>query len=55
LQSGALYEDRDLMPTMDVRAFAGLAMQGLFGLDRSDLERVVFPGADLSDGQPIIL
>lgn len=47
LREGDLYRDRDLMPTVDVRRFAGWAMRGLFGLDRDDLERVVFPGVEM--------
>jgi uncharacterized protein (DUF1501 family) len=50
-----LYENRDLLPTMDVRGFAAHAMQDLFGFGRHDLENTVFPGLDLSDGQKFIL
>jgi uncharacterized protein (DUF1501 family) len=35
---------RDLMPTSDLRDWAGQAMAGLFGLDRAALEGTVFPG-----------
>lgn len=49
LEEAALYERRDLMPTEDVRAYAAAAMQGLFGLDRSVLERAVFPGLDMGN------
>ncbi len=42
-----LYRDRDLMPTRDVRAYAAWAMHGLYGLRRSDLESVVFPGLEM--------
>ena len=44
LSSGDLLADRDLMPTRDVRAFAGWALRGLYGLDAAQIERVVFPG-----------
>lgn len=47
LSAGNLYEDRDLMPTDDVRRWAAWALAGLFGLDRSSLENIVFPGVDL--------
>ncbi|MRX49350.1 DUF1501 domain-containing protein [Paracoccus sp. S-4012] len=47
LGEGQLYQDRDLMPTGDVRSYPAWAMAGLFGLDRGTLERVVFPGLDL--------
>ena len=44
LAEADLYQGRDLMPTSDVRAWAAMAMQGMFGLDRAVLEGVVFPG-----------
>ena len=47
LGEGALYQNRDLMPTDDVRRYAGWAMRAMFGLASSDLEREVFPGLDL--------
>ncbi|MFQ5437295.1 MAG: DUF1501 domain-containing protein [Paracoccaceae bacterium] len=50
-----LYENRDLMATRDVRAFAGHAMRGLFGLGRTRIENVVFPGLDLGDDPGILL
>lgn len=55
LGQGDLYADRDLLPTADVRAYAGAAMRGLFGLDKSVLEQVVFPGLDTADLPDIIL
>lgn len=51
LGEGDLFDGRDLMPMRDVRAYAGWAMQGLFGLNRADLEGPVFPGLDLG-GNP---
>lgn len=47
LEANALYQDRDLMPTRDVRAPVAWIMRGLLGLDRSMLEGAVFPGLDL--------
>ena len=47
LRGRDLYQDRDLMPTADVRRYAAWAMAGLFGLNRADLERVVFPGLEM--------
>lgn len=47
LAEADLYAGRDVLPTADVRSAAGWAMQGLFGLDRGLIERVVFPGLDL--------
>ena len=42
-----LYADRDLMPVRDIRAYAGWAMHGLFGVERQKIEQVIFPGLDL--------
>ena len=47
LGEGQLFEDRDLMPTGDLRRWMGWTLGGLFGLARGDLERTVFPGVDL--------
>ena len=44
-----LYQDRDLMPTGDVRAPAAMIMRGFTGLSRSALETAVFPGLDIGD------
>jgi len=55
LSEADLYDRRDLLPTADVRAFAGSAMQGLFAQDRATIERVVFPGVDLADVPRLIL
>jgi uncharacterized protein (DUF1501 family) len=54
LSDGALYEGRDLMPTVDVRHYPALALQALFGLERNALGRDIFPGLDL-DGGPQFL
>lgn len=55
LESGALYEDRDLMPTRDVRAHAAWIMRGLIGLDKTLLERDIFPGLDLGADPRLLL
>ncbi|WP_438990700.1 DUF1501 domain-containing protein [Lentibacter sp.] len=47
LDEAALYQRRDLMPTRDVRAFSGWLMRDLFGLEKSLIERSVFPGLEL--------
>ncbi|MEO8241863.1 MAG: DUF1501 domain-containing protein [bacterium] len=47
LADGNLLTERDLMPTRDVRGFAGWALRGLYGANASDIERVVFPGLDM--------
>ena len=55
LGEGALYQDRDLLPTDDLRRWAAWPLAALFGLDRSSLERTVFPGLDLGTDPGIIL
>ena len=47
LGSADLYQERDLLPTGDVRAPAAWIIQGLTGLDRTVLETAVFPGLDM--------
>ncbi|CUH67932.1 hypothetical protein TG4357_03290 [Thalassovita gelatinovora] len=54
LSEADLYQRRDLMPTRDVRAYAGWAMRGLYGFDRSVLEQAVFPGLDLGTDPGIL-
>lgn len=54
LASGDLYNDRDLMPTADVRAYAAWAMRDLFGLQRDDLESLVFPGVEMGKDPRLI-
>lgn len=55
LDSSDLYEGRDLMPTRDVRAHAAWIMQAMTGLDKSVLERVIFPGLDMGSNPGIVL
>lgn len=55
LSAGALYQGRDLMPTADVRDYAAAAMQGLFGLDTTLLETVVFPSLSMKVSPRLIL
>ncbi|MEM8576402.1 MAG: DUF1501 domain-containing protein [Pseudomonadota bacterium] len=47
LAEADLFQRRDVMPTRDVRAFAGWIMRAATGLDASVLEGTVFPGMDL--------
>ena len=54
LSEGNLLANRDLMPTRDVRSFAGWALRGLYGVDASAIEGLVFPGLDLG-GDPALL
>ncbi|WP_420011280.1 DUF1501 domain-containing protein [Tateyamaria sp.] len=55
LGDGALYQDRDLMPTGDVRAHTGWIMRGLMGLDQSVIENAIFPGVDLGSDAGLLL
>lgn len=48
LAQDQLYQERDLMPTEDVRTYAGATIQGLFGIDQRTIESVIFPGLDMS-------
>uniref|UniRef100_UPI0015774DAF DUF1501 domain-containing protein n=1 Tax=Sphingomonas bacterium TaxID=1895847 RepID=UPI0015774DAF len=45
LSKGALYEARDLAPTLQLDAFIGGAVAGQFGLDPARVTRTLFPGA----------
>jgi uncharacterized protein (DUF1501 family) len=45
--SDQLYEDRDLMPTDDVRRYLGWLAANLFNLDPGTVTRELFPGLDL--------
>ncbi len=55
LEEAALYQRRDLMPTRDVRAFAGWVMRDLFGVDRAMVEGTIFPGLDLGQDPRLLL
>ncbi|WP_299044345.1 DUF1501 domain-containing protein [uncultured Tateyamaria sp.] len=55
LGDGDLYQDRDLMPTGDVRAHAAWIMRSLTGLDRHVLEGAVFPGLDMGSDPGVML
>jgi uncharacterized protein (DUF1501 family) len=55
LGEGQLLAERDLMPTGDVRAYAGWALRNLFGVDAQALQSTVFPGLDLGDDPGLIL
>ncbi|PLS22455.1 DUF1501 domain-containing protein [Neptunicoccus cionae] len=48
LEEAALYERRDLMPTADLRRYAGWAAHDLFGLSVGQIENTVFPGVDMA-------
>jgi len=55
LSDSNLLANRDLMPTRDVRAFAGWALRGLYGVDASAIEAMVFPGLDLGNDPDMLL
>ena len=50
-----LFENRDLLPTTDVRLYPAWALRSLFGLEASDLENTVFPGLDLGKDPGLVL
>lgn len=54
LAEGDLYAGRDLMPLSDVRAHAGWAMRGLFGIDAATITAGVFPGLDLGSDPSLL-
>ncbi|MEY8096029.1 DUF1501 domain-containing protein [Falsihalocynthiibacter sp. S25ZX9] len=54
LREQDLYQGRDLNPTQDVRAYAAMAIRGMFGTNVETLEKHVFPGLDLSGATQII-
>ncbi len=54
LDEADLYARRDLMPTADLRQYAGWAVHDLFSLDKANLERDVFPSLDLGDNPRFI-
>ncbi len=55
LSEAALFERRDLMPTSDVRAWAGHALRGLYGFDKSLIENTIFPGLILPRDPGLLL
>lgn len=50
-----LYQRRDLMPTRDVRAYAGWVIRSLTGLDRTQIESRVFPGLEMGTDPGLML
>jgi uncharacterized protein (DUF1501 family) len=55
LESSNLYQDRDLMPTSDVRVYAATALEQLFGLKNSTVRNVVFPNLTDDTTVPFLL
>ncbi|MDI7864920.1 DUF1501 domain-containing protein [Rhizobiaceae bacterium n13] len=54
LGPGKLLDDRDLMPTGDVRAVAAAMLYRQFGVRESDLTGTVFPGLTLDRNSPLL-
>lgn len=42
-----LYEDRDLLPTQDVRIYPAWAMHSLFGIPKHVIQNAIFPGLSM--------
>ncbi|WIV51378.1 DUF1501 domain-containing protein [Marivivens sp. LCG002] len=55
LSEADLYAGRDLMPTRDVRAYAGWMLRQLTGLPASVIETTLFPDLDLGADPKIVL
>ncbi len=49
-----LYQNRDLEPTRDVRAYAAWTLRDMFGMQQAALEDFIFPGLDMG-GDPRML
>ena len=54
LAESALFDDRDLMPTRDVRAHAAWLLHARFGLSRAELESTIFPGLEMGPESTIL-
>ncbi|RMD49098.1 MAG: DUF1501 domain-containing protein [Alphaproteobacteria bacterium] len=52
LEEADLYAGRDLMPTSDLRLWAGWVLHALFGLERGVIESAVFPRLDMGTREP---
>ncbi len=55
LSEADMFERRDLMPTGDLRRYAGHVMRGLFGVSATDIGTTVFPGLDMGDDPGVLL
>lgn len=55
LKEADMFDRRDLMPTSDLRRYAGHVMRGLFGVAASDIEASVFPGLDMGEEPGLLL
>ena len=55
LSEADLYDRRDLMPTADIRAYAGSVIGDMFGLSVSQIESRVFPSLVMDERPSLIL
>ena len=55
LAEADLFERRDLMPTDDLRRYAGWVIRDLFGVAAGDIAARVFPGVDMGDNPGLLL
>ena len=55
LEEADLYQRRDLMPTDDLRRYAGWVMAAMFGVGKTAIGRDVFPALDMGVDPRIIL
>ena len=55
LAEADLYDRRDLLPTEDLRRYAGWLLRDLFGAQSSGIERSVFPGLTMGDNPGLLL
>jgi uncharacterized protein (DUF1501 family) len=55
LGASDLFENRDLLPTADVRAYPAWALRQMFGVAAAGLESTVFPGLDLGSDPGFML
>ncbi len=54
LTDSDLYNQRDLMPTDDIRRYPAWMLRSLFGVPRNVLEETIFPGLELGDDLRLI-
>lgn len=54
LDDSSLYENRDLLPSDDIRRYSAWALHSLFGADRGTLEQRIFPGLSMGSDPGMI-
>ncbi len=55
LSENNLYQNRDLLPTSDIRSYSAAAIRDIFKIDNSSLENIVFPNLDMDKNLKFIL